>query len=515
MYFLFFSLLFFYYRTFSLHKECRILQLHHYQMDRQISYLMEKKHDWQSVVANTFLHSPFVLLIFLENVYIALILLLLIYILLRFKVEEKKKIHRDLVYTKRILRLYFVLYVLYTFLLYIGEMSHHFLYMVLFLMCINKEMVFLANLIIWPIESMIRLYYMQDAKRKLKAHPGLIKVGIVGSYGKTSSKNILFHLLKENYLCLKSKHSYNNKMGNTLTIRKELRRMHTLFICEMGSDHVGEIEELMHFINPQYVLITSIGNQHLNTFKSQEHIVYEKMSPLLFLKKEDVAILNIDNPYIYRNYEQGICKKITFGEHEEAQYRLLEIEMNEYGSSFKILYNKQIYTFHTTLLGRYNIDNLVGCIALAHTLHVDMEILQRMCRRIQPIEHRLESKNMGKYILIDNAYNSNPYSFKNSMEVLSKIKKYRILITPGIIDVKEDDYYNEMIMEDVVHVCEEVVLVGKRNRNAMVQGLKTFDYLAYQCVDTMEEALDYVNKKDMSDYVVLIENDIDKTLMNL
>ena len=70
-------------------------------------------------------------------------------------------------------------------------------------------------------------------------------------------------------------------------------------------------------------------------------------------------------------------------------------------------------------------------------------------------------------------------------------------------------------MEDVVHVCEEVVLVGKRNRNAMIQGLKTFDYLAYQCVDTMEEALDYVNKKDMTDYVVLIENDIDKTLMNL
>lgn len=509
------SIFFFLYRTLTLSREIRILQLNHYQISRQIEYLMTRKYSQSKLLARLIVHIPFLILCFVPTCGNDLFtMLLIVYIYISFKFTQLDDTRNSLKYTRRVQRLYLLLYFLYTFLLFVAYTSDFFILGAILLMMVNKEIVFLANLIITPLEKGIQKFYMGRAKKILKDNTQLMKLGIVGSYGKTSTKNIVYHLLKENYLCLKSQSSFNNVMGNTLTIRKELKRIHDIFICEMGSDHVGEIEKLIKFIEPQYVVITSVGNQHLNTFHTQENIIYEKTSPLLFLKKNDIAFLNLDNDFIKQNINLGCCKKITYGNSEECNFHLKSYQLSEWGSQFIISFQGRDTSFKTSLLGYYNIMNILAGICVAHTLEVPMVILQRLCASMKPVEHRLQPIDKGHYTLIDNAYNSNTKSFKNSLQILKKIEKYTILITPGLVDLKNDASENELLMKDVSGCCDEVIIVGYLNREALTKGLKQNGFEKYHCLDTMEEALNFLENCKIYDFVALIENDIDKTLMN-
>jgi len=136
--------------------------------------------------------------------------------------------------------------------------------------------VIVMAVITMPFESMIKMIFIQKAKNVLANQSRLIKIGITGSYGKTSSKNILNEILSEKYYVLSTPASFNTPMGLTITIREQLKSIHQVFIAEMGADKVGEIDFLSKFIRPQYAIITSVGPQHLNTFKTLENIIHEK-----------------------------------------------------------------------------------------------------------------------------------------------------------------------------------------------------------------------------------------------
>lgn len=510
-----FLIVFFAYRCLSLDKECRLLQLNHYQLSRSVKHVVSSFHITQYKLLRFVLHLPFILLFFSNQSQFELFtLMLIVYFYLTYKVNTAMKRKVNLVYTKRMLRLYTALFILYSLLLMFFYHSSYFLLFSLLLMMCNPCMVLLAACIMHPIEKAIASFYVALAKRTLKENTQLIKLGIVGSYGKTSTKNIVYAFLSQRYYCLKSKKSYNNLMGNTLMIRNDLKKVHEVMIAEMGSDHVGEIKKLMQFIEPGYVILTSIGNQHLETFKTQENIIREKTSPLLYLKRNDIAFINIDNPYLYANKTLGVARKIYFGENQEADYRLCDIVMNEHGSQFAIIYKQEKIPFKTILLGYYNIMNIVGSIAAAHTLGVSFTQIQKALEELKPIEHRLQSIQKSHYTLIDNAYNSNVKSFKNSLQVLKRIKKYRILITPGLIDLKNDREINNQMMDEIQDNVDEIIIVGYLNRAALCDGLKRNHFTAYSIVDTMEEALAYIENLKRDDFVALIENDIDKDYMN-
>ena len=127
-----------------------------------------------------------------------------------------------------------------------------------------------------PLEALIKAFYMHLAKRELRRNPNLITVGIAGSYGKTSSKNILNEILCEQYYTLATPASFNTPMGITLTIRNELKNLHQVFIAELGADKVGDLSVLMKFVKPKYGILTSIGPEHLNTFKNIQNIIKEE-----------------------------------------------------------------------------------------------------------------------------------------------------------------------------------------------------------------------------------------------
>ena len=174
-----------------------------------------------------------------------------------------------------------------------------------------------------------RKRYINDAKRILNEMPNLLVIGITGSYGKTSMKNFLYSLLSEKYDVLKTPKNYNTTMGVVKTIREELKPTHQIFLCEMGATNVGDIKEICDIVNPKLGVITSIGPQHLESFKSIENIIKTKFELADSVKQNNGTIfLNYDNNYI-KNKELDM-NKITYGVNDKhLDYNLSLIHISE------------------------------------------------------------------------------------------------------------------------------------------------------------------------------------------
>ena len=126
----------------------------------------------------------------------------------------------------------------------------------------------LCGLLAWPLEQLISELYFRDAQRILKERNDLIRIGITGSWGKTSVKFILGTILEERFHTLVTPASFNTPMGVTKVIRSAIEPGHRVFIAEMGARHVGDIKEMCRLVHPQIGILTSVGPQHLDTFKT-------------------------------------------------------------------------------------------------------------------------------------------------------------------------------------------------------------------------------------------------------
>ena len=168
----------------------------------------------------------------------------------------------------------------------------------------------LANLINKPVEKAVNDHYINDAKRIISELPNTTVIGITGSYGKTSTKFYLEKLLSAKYNVLMTPGSYNTTMGVVKVVRGMLNATHEIFLCEMGAKGVGEIKEICDIVHPKHSIITSIGEQHLETFGSVENIIKTKFE-IADAVTDGTVFLNYDNDFI-RN-RQISQPHITYG----------------------------------------------------------------------------------------------------------------------------------------------------------------------------------------------------------
>ena len=186
--------------------------------------------------------------------------------------------------------------------------------------------VMLAHVALLPIEKIIANTFVVKAVKKLDATKPLV-VGITGSYGKTTAKKVLATFLHTKYRVFASPHSYNTPMGLSKCINEEYNG-EEIFIAEMGARRVGDIKYLKKIFKPQYAIVTGIGNQHLETFKSKENIISEKLSVLDEVK---YAVANGDVPVIA---ERAVGKADLAGQNGVATYNDVKTDIN--GTSFTL-----------------------------------------------------------------------------------------------------------------------------------------------------------------------------------
>ena len=378
---------------------------------------------------------------------------------------------------------------------------------------------FLPWLLIWPMDGMtspieagVRTWYLNDAKKILRSDPSLIRIGITGSFGKTTTKNIMQAMVSQQYNSLMTPASYNTPMGITRTIREMLKPIHQVFVCEMGADHVGDIRELMDFGHPSIGVVTSIGPQHLNTFGSQENITKEKMNVIEMLPPDGFGVMNYDNPLIRGWHLKNRVATATYGIHyEKVDYRAVDITYTPTGSSFTVVHGKEKIRLETKLLGELNILNILSAVAVARHLGISWQTITRAVSAMQQVEHRLELKKINGYRFIDDAFNANPTGSAMALEVLSMMPGTRYIVTPGMIDLgekqEEVNHHFGTLMKGRV---DEVILVGRIQTSPIYAGLQEsgFDMEHVTVVDKVAEAFELVYSTASRQDTILLENDL-------
>ena len=509
------------YNLFKMKKSFHMLQQNWYNDDqRYFKWLLKNPYKvllqpdmfFIMFIAGLFLDSK-LLMIFYALFYIATTII--------YKKELKKEQNKKtLAFTKRVRRLLVTTNILYLililgFLLSYQEENITYYYLIISLtIYINYFVVMAANFINKPWEKSVYYYYFNKAKKKLKNMSNLKVIGITGSYGKTSSKNILSDILNIKYDCLPSPKNFNTTYGLMITINNHLDKFTEYFIAEMGAFKRGEIKTLCNFVKPKYGILTTIGTAHLDSFGSRENIQKGKFELIESLPSDGIAILNRDDEWQVSYKLKNNCKVLWIGiDNKDADVYATNIKLSKDGTNFDCIFkgDNTLYHFETKLLGKANVYNILAGIMLGYALGITIEELKLGVLKVRPVEHRLELKKYLDINIIDDAYNSNPVGAKMAIDVLNMMPGKKIVVTPGMIELKDKEYeLNLEFGKQIASVADEVILVGKEQTKPIYEGLllEHFKENNIHIINDVKEAFQLMQKLKGKETYVLLENDL-------
>lgn len=385
----------------------------------------------------------------------------------------------------------------------------------------------LANLLMYPVETAFRRMFVARARRKLKKAAPFV-IGITGSYGKTSTKEYLAHILRSRYKVLATPKSYNTLMGVCMVINDDLRESdsYDYFIVEMGAYVEGEIREICKLTRPQISIVTAVGPQHLERFGTIEKTAKAKYEIIEALPPEGVGVFNWDNSYVRPMYERGYPATriaVTWENAEHAiQLRFIARQIKETlkGMEFDIVdtFLQEEQHFTTRLVGRHNVTNILLATAVARHLGIPLTEVAMRVASLEPAEHRLQRTTLpGGVTVIDDAYSANPVGAHSALDVLAMHDKgRRVLITPGIVELGPlHEQENRKLGHYAAHVCTDIVLVGIAQTAPIKRGIEDhgFDEDRLHVFDTREEAIAWFHRELKPGDTVLFLNDLPDTYL--
>lgn len=385
-------------------------------------------------------------------------------------------------------------------------------------------MIVAANFVNTPIEKAIAHHYLMDAKKKLMGYPDLIKIGVTGSYGKTSTKFILGTILEQKFKVLVPPSSYNTPMGLTRVIRESLDDSHEVMIAEMGARHVGDIAELTELVHPQYGIITSVGPQHLETFGNIGNVANTKYELIESLPEDGFAFFCNDGALCRKLYDRTSSNKVLFAladEEDEWDVGAYDIECGPFGSRFTLCF-KDVKSpeitevtkvdVKTKLLGKHNILNITGCAAIAHILGLSPQEIALGISKVEPVESRLQLMPSSNGItVINDAFNSNPEGARMAMEVLRQFPGRKFVVTPGMVELGiAENELHEIFGTQIALAADFVYLVGEKHTRAIYKGISEsgFNMNNVFVVHTLAEASAAMGQLLQAGDVVIFENDL-------
>ena len=381
----------------------------------------------------------------------------------------------------------------------------------------------IANLLIYPLERTINGAYLFSAKKRIKTFQPKV-IGITGSYGKTSTKYILHQILSEKFNTLMTPDSYNTPMGICKVIRGELTAEHEIFIVEMGAYKRGDIRELCNLASPQIGILTAVGPQHLERFKSIENIAKTKYELIESLPPDGLAVFNCDNEICAgladkREHDGNPVRRYATepfpvaSASDRTELTATNIQHTDEGLTFTIHTSVGTTEIRTQLLGRHNVSNILAATAVATECGMTLEEIRVAIANVAPVPHRLQlTSSEGNVTIIDDSFNANPVGAKAALEVLTEIQGgKKVLVTPGMVELGEREYEeNKRLGEHAADVCDLVILVGPRRTTPILDGLKAAQYPSQQIIIALnlEEVKQHLATQVQAGDVVLFENDL-------
>ncbi len=426
--------------------------------------------------------------------------------------QKQKKAIKPLVVTARVKRQFFTAAVI---LLGCAVGAYFWtpaVYLLILFACVTPLTACVVKLINEPIEAAVRQYFIADAKRILRRHKPMTVIGITGSYGKTGTKFALARILQEKYNVAFTPASFNTPMGVVRTIREQLKPTDDIFIVEMGAKNIGDIKEICDIVHPDIAIITSVGPQHLETFKTLDNVARTKFELADAVKDKGGRIyLNVDSEPIAAKAGEYTC--IRYGS-RDADSVISDVTSGRYGASFTLNRKGEAITLQTKLLGAHNVQNLAGVVTVAIDLGVSERDIRFAVSKLDPVEHRLQLKPfINGSLLIDDAYNANPAGSLAAVDVLASFEGCRkIIVTPGLVELGDKEYqYNFDLGKKAAQLCDEIVLVGEKRSIPLADGARSvggFPEERLHIVPTFKEAMTLLSGMTDSSCAVLFENDL-------
>ena len=258
-------------------------------------------------------------------------------------------------------------------------------------------------------------------------------VCVSGTNGKTTVKDMLAHILSGKYKVLKNKDSYNNIIGLSLTLF-DLDSSHEVVVLELGTNYPGEIAKLAEIARPYLAVITNVGDGHLENLKNREGVFLEKISLLNSLPDDGMMFLNKDDSLLVKVASWGKRKRF-FGRTEGSDFCISKINREENGYSFCL--NKKKY--YIPVLGEHNIYNAAAAIAVSEYLGMEYVEIRERLKNVALPKMRLEQIKIGDVLFINDAYNSNPSSFRCALKVLKEnsSRKKKVVVAGDMLELGE------------------------------------------------------------------------------
>lgn len=345
---------------------------------------------------------------------------------------------------------------------------------------------------------------MSDMAAYLRTHRNVKVIGITGSVGKTSTKDMIYSVVSTKYKTLKTLGNYNNHIGLPLTILRHTDE--EVMILEMGMNHLGEIHHLTKIARPDVAAITNVGTAHIGELGSRENILKAKMEVTDGLKENGTLVINNDNDMLATVKEDGY-HLMKVGIYNSCHLQAINVRLELEESFFDIDYLGQIYYVHVPVSGEHFVYNAL--IAIAIGLSIDISIQQ--C--IEGIEHfELTKKRMdiieikGGIKVIDGTYNANLDSMKSSLDVLSQYKNRKIAVLADMLELGtyEQELHEEVGKYVVEKDIDELLCVGQASSYIIDKAQELGLSNAYHFIDN-NSLCDYLNELLEKDDVVLIK----------
>ena len=345
----------------------------------------------------------------------------------------------------------------------------------------------------------------QLAHRHRKAL-GIPVIGITGTNGKTTTKELLASVLATKFNVLATEGNLNNQIGVPLTLLR-MNPDHEIAVVEMGASHPGDIDELVHIVAPNYGLITNVGCAHLEGFGSFEGVLHTKGELYDYLRHTNGKIfINQENKDLM-GIAHGL-EQITYGQHEGAFAVGHVVESNPF-LTFDWKQQGKIHVVETHLVGAYNIDNVLAAVAVGRYFKIPAERISRAIAAYEPTNNRSQYKKTERNDLIIDAYNANPTSMKAALDNFASLPVHpKAVVLGDMLELGKtsDELHSGIVRQLQAKAFDKVYLCGQHFART-ADGFPSFT--------TTEELIAALRQDKLEGYHILIKGSHSMGLENV
>jgi UDP-N-acetylmuramoyl-tripeptide--D-alanyl-D-alanine ligase len=450
------------------------LQWYNYKIERVVL----KHHKWQWHI--TYFVAPIVLFHLLPELYFTIYFYL---IFMTSFVLWNKKLDKSLVLTGRVKR--FLAILLFTTFAITS-------------LCLASEAchstavfipLFLAYGISALLEKMFFISFKHKAKERLETIPGLKTIAITASYGKTSIKNYLYQVLKNKYKVYKTPRSVNTIAGIVLDVNRDLPLDTQIYIAEAGARQTGDIAEITLFLEPEYCVLGSVGEQHIEYFKTLDNIIHTKMEIL-------------QSPKMKRGFVHESVPIKEYDTITKFPDNLNVTMSNLDGIWFDILINGEQQHFHAPILGSFNAINLTAVILVAYELGMSIDEIKIAIKDLPQVEHRLQKIEAGGKIIIDDSFNGNLEGMLEAINICTHHEGRKVIVTPGLVESTSEA--NILLANEINEKFDFAIITGSLNTHLLSANI---DDSKLFILKDKEKLQDTLAKKTKAGDLILFAND--------